>query len=148
MTWSPAVTVAAVIERDRHFLLVEERPEGIPVINQPAGHLEPGESLQDAIIREVLEETGRPFRPTALIGVYLWPMPTGDRTYLRFCFAGQAGEPIEAARIDSDIDANHWLTRDQVAAGELPARSPLVLRCIDDAVAGRSAGLELLQWLR
>lgn len=148
MTWSPAVTVAAVIERDRRFLMVEERPAGVAVVNQPAGHLEPGESLADAIVREVLEETGRPFRPTALIGVYLWPMPSGDASYLRFCFAGEVGEPEEAALIDPDIDANHWLTREQIATGPLRPRSPLVLRCIDDAAVGRTADLDLLRWVR
>jgi phosphatase NudJ len=148
MTWSPAVTVAAVIERDRQFLMVEERPAGVAVINQPAGHLEPGESLEDAIVREVMEETGRRFDPTALIGVYLWQLPTRETTYLRFCFVGHVSEPVDAAVIDPDVDACHWLTREQIARGPLPPRSPLVLRCIDDAAAGRTAGLELLQWLR
>ena len=147
MRWSPAVTVAAVIEHDRRFLLVEERPEGRPVINQPAGHLEPGESLIEAVEREVLEETGRSFQPTALVGVYLWPLPGGDASYLRICFAGRVGDPIAGATIDPAIDACHWLTREQIANGAPAPRSPLVLRCIDDAIAGRTADLDLLRWL-
>ena len=101
MIWTPRVTVAAVIEQDGKFLCVEESIAGQRVLNQPAGHLEAGESLQSAVIREVLEETARRFVPTALVGVYLWPMPGTERSYLRFCFYG---DPSLGAVTDSLID--------------------------------------------
>ena len=87
MSWAPHTTVAALIERDGRFLMVEESPDGGPtVFNQPAGHLEPGESLTQAVIRETREETGWGFIPHALIGIYRWQVPENGRTYLRFCF--------------------------------------------------------------
>ena len=135
MRWSPHVTVAAVIRRADRFLVVEERPDSQPVINQPAGHLEFGETLLQAVEREVREETGHRFVPLGLIGTYLWPLPGTHRSYLRFCFAGDATAPSATAQLDPDIAATHWLTRDQIAQAAIaPPRSPLVLRCIDDAI--------------
>ena len=101
-------------------------------------------SLQQAIRREVLEETGHPFTPDGLVGVYQWTLPETSRSYLRFCFSGSVGDPSPGYRIDSDISAVHWLTREQIAAGALPVRSPMVLRCIDDAAVSRPVPLELL----
>jgi 8-oxo-dGTP pyrophosphatase MutT (NUDIX family) len=147
MPWSPSVTVAAVIrERDR-YLMVEERPDGHAVINQPAGHLEFGETLTEAIKREVLEETGRPFNPTGLVGVYQWTLPGTTRTYLRFCFAGDAGESMPGRSLDPDIIATRWLTLEQIAGGAVPTRSPLVLRCIEDSLAASPLALGSLHAL-
>ena len=144
MRWSPAVTVAAVIRRDDRYLMVEEQPDGRPVVNQPAGHLEAGESIIAAVCREVLEETGRRFEPNVLIGIYRWTVPGSDRTYLRFCFTGSVSEPIDDHTLDPDITTTHWMTRTEIAAGSVPPRSPLVLRCIDDAANGAAIPLSAL----
>jgi 8-oxo-dGTP pyrophosphatase MutT (NUDIX family) len=148
MPWSPAVTVAAVIRQHDRFLMVEESPDGRRVLNQPAGHLEADETLVEAVRREVLEETGRRFTPTGLIGVYQWTVPQTGTTYLRFCFAGTAGEPLPGQPVDPDIHATHWLTTAQIADGRLPARSPLVLRCLRDSQAHDPLPLYCLHALR
>ena len=145
MTWKPHVTVAAVIHRSGRFLLVEEAPEGRRVWNQPAGHLEAGEGLVDAVVREVLEETGRPFEPHGLVGVYRHVPPGSGRTYLRFCFAGSAGEPVPGHRLDPDILGLRWESREALARPGAPLRSPLVLAAVDDFLAGRSFPLDLLR---
>ena len=134
MRWSPSVTVAAVIRRHDRYLMVEERPDGTPVINQPAGHLEYGETVTQAIEREVLEETGHRFSPGGLVGVYQWNLPGTQKTYLRFCFCGTVGDPEPGYLTDPDIVATHWLRLDQIRRGDLPTRSPLVLRCILDSL--------------
>jgi 8-oxo-dGTP pyrophosphatase MutT (NUDIX family) len=144
--WKPNVTVAAVVARDGRFLFVEENtPDGLR-INQPAGHLEPGESLAQAAVREALEETAHDFHPTALLGVYL--MPTGplptDTTYLRVAFIGELGRHHEGRALDPDIIRTVWLTRDEIAGRRSELRSPLVLQCVDDFLAGRRGGLELV----
>jgi 8-oxo-dGTP pyrophosphatase MutT (NUDIX family) len=144
MRWSPSVTVAAVVRRNDRYLMVEEQPDGRPVVNQPAGHLESGESLIDAVRREVLEETARRFEPSTLVGIYRWTVPGTDRTYLGFCFSGSVSDAVSGRTLDSDITATHWLTREQIATGELPPRSPLVLRCIDDAANGAAIPLTAL----
>ena len=144
MRWSPSVTVAAVIRRQDRFLVVEERPDGHAVVNQPAGHLEFGESLVDAVRREVLEETACRFEPSSLVGIYRWTVPGSERTYLRFCFTGSIEDPLPGRPLDAAIVATHWLTRDEIAHGRLPPRSPLVLRCIDDACAGTALPLSAL----
>lgn len=136
MRWSPSVTVAAVIRREDHYLVVEECPDGTPVINQPAGHLEFGETLIDAVRREVLEETGRRFEPAGVVGLYQWTRPGSHHTYLRCCFVGDVGEPLPQQRLDPDIVATHWLTLDAIRGGTLAPRSPLVVRCIEDALRG------------
>jgi 8-oxo-dGTP pyrophosphatase MutT (NUDIX family) len=147
MIWSPSVTVAAVICQQGRYLMVEERPDGLAVINQPAGHLEFGETLLQAVRREVLEETGRRFEPRGLVGIYQWTVPGSDRTYLRFCFSGDVGDPEPGHILDPEICATHWLTAEQIAGGELPTRSPLVLRCIEDARTMQAIGLESLNAL-
>ena len=137
--------MAAVImdPRGRH-LLVEESPDGRNVYNQPAGHLEQGESLIEAVVREVREETCRAFTPRALLGVYRWQVsPDGD-TYLRFCFLGEAGEELPGVRRDPDILGPRWATSADLEGGLTP-RSPLVRRCMRDAEAGRAFPLELLR---
>ncbi len=144
MPWSPFVTVAAIIAKDDRYLVVEERPHGAPVLNQPAGHLEAGETLIEAVEREVLEETGRRFTATGLVGIYQWTLPDTARTYLRFCFCGEAGEPVPGQVLDPDIVATHWMTLERIARGEPPLRSPLVLRCLQDARRGNMISLEAL----
>ena len=107
MIWRPSVTVAAVIERGGRFLLVEERIDGRLVLNQPAGHLDPGESLIAACRREVLEETAHAFEPRALVGVYRWHYAAKDVTFLRFCFAGEAGDADPSRKLDKEIVRLH-----------------------------------------
>ncbi|MCL2635956.1 MAG: NUDIX hydrolase, partial [Betaproteobacteria bacterium] len=144
MIWKPNVTVAAVIERDGKFLLVEEEVEGELVFNQPAGHLEEGEALVAAAVRETLEESAWHFQPTHLVGIYHWRHPDQDVTFLRFAFAGEllgyeAGRPLDAG-----IVAARWLTLAEVRASRERHRSPLVLRCIEDLIAGKRYPLDLL----
>ena len=144
MIWKPNVTVAAVVMRDGKFLLVEEETEAGLAFNQPAGHLEAGESLIDAVIRETLEETAYHFKPTHLIGVYNWKHLGKDVTYLRFAFGGEL-RGFEAEReLDEGIVAARWLTFDEVKATQARHRSPLILRCIEDQIAGKAGPLDLL----
>ena len=142
--WRPSVTVAAVIEREGKFLLVEEIADGRRVLNQPAGHLDAGESLIEAVAREVLEETAHAFSPEALVGVYRWHYAPQDVTFLRFCFSGEISGVEKARKLDHEIVALHWLTRDELTARSAQHRSPLVQRCVDDYLAGRSFPLEVL----
>jgi 8-oxo-dGTP pyrophosphatase MutT (NUDIX family) len=141
------VTVAAVIEQNQRFLLVEEQVGGQFVFNQPAGHLEPGESLIDAAIREVSEETGYSFAPDYLVGIYLWQAESGERSYLRVCFTGAGVPPPGTPSLDAGIVATHWLTREQLLSRQRDLRSPLVLRCIDDFHRGIRYPLNCLQHL-
>ena len=146
--WKPSVTVAAIIERDGRYLLVEEHtPEGLR-LNNPAGHLEPGESLLEAVVREVLEETARAFVPEALVGVYLARLrreATGeDVSYLRFAFCGTAGEADPARRLDEGIVRTLWLTPLEVEASRDRHRSPLLWQCVAAHQAGRRFPLALL----
>ncbi len=144
MIWKPNVTVAAVVERDGKFLLVEEETEAGLAFNQPAGHLECGESLIDAVIREALEETAYHFKPTHLVGIYNWRQAERDITYLRFAFGGEL-RGFEAGRpLDAGIVAARWLTLDEIRQSRPRHRSPLVLRCIEDSLAGKRAPLELI----
>lgn len=150
MTWKPHVTVAAVVQREDRFLLVEERIAGELVINQPAGHLEPGESLIDAVIRETLEETAWRFVPEYLLGIYQWTQPEtqpetlaeAQRCFLRFCFAGQCGEQLRDRSLDEDIERTVWLTREELATRRL--RSPMVMHCVSDYLRGRRYPLDAL----
>ena len=144
--WKPSVTVAAVAEREGRFLLVEEHTEDGLRINQPAGHLEPGETLLQAVAREAVEETAHPFNPTALLGVYLWRAPGPDRTttFLRFAFTGELGERIAEMTLDHGIVRTLWLTPQELAQRRAQWRSPLVARCIDDHLKGQRFPLEVL----
>lgn len=144
MIWKPHVTVAAVVERDGRFLVVEEDVHGERVLNNPAGHLEPGESFLDAVRRETLEETGWEFLPEAVTGIYLWKNPQLDATFVRVAFHGRCGKHHPERPLDKGIVAPHWLTRTELAAGSRRLRSPMVLRCIDDCVAGRRYSLDIL----
>jgi 8-oxo-dGTP pyrophosphatase MutT (NUDIX family) len=141
--WRPSVTVAAVIERGGRFLLVEEEVDGRRVLNQPAGHLDPGESLVEACVREVLEETAHRFVPRALVGVYRWHYAPKDVTFLRFCFCGDS-EGEEAGRaLDRGIVAARWLSLDELLEKRPQYRSPLVETCVRDFLAGRRFPLQL-----
>ena len=148
MVWKPHVTVAAVIEREGRFLLVEEETSDGLRLNQPAGHLEPGESLPAATIRETLEETAWEFIPQWLTGIYRWARPEGDLTYLRFAFTGSLGKHENGRILDEGIVRTVWLTREEIAAGTERHRSPLVLRCVDDYLAGKRYTLDLLTDLK
>ena len=146
--WKPSVTVAAIIEREGRFLLVEEQtPEGLK-LNNPAGHLDPGESPQQGAVREALEETARVFSPERLVGIYLARFRRPDRgedvTYLRVAFGGRAGEPDPARALDTGIVRTLWMTLDELRASQEQHRSALVLRCIEDFVAGKSYPLDLV----
>ncbi|HEY7741177.1 MAG TPA: NUDIX hydrolase [Steroidobacteraceae bacterium] len=143
MTLKLDLTVAAIAERDRRFLLVQERAARRVVLNQPAGHLEDGESLIEAVVRETLEETGRGFEPDAVTGIYLWRGP-GARHVLRVAFAGRTGERDETRALDRAILRTLWLDRDELGARAAELRSPLVLRCIDDYLRGVRYPLALL----
>ena len=135
-SFRPSVTVAAVIERDGQFLFVRERIDGRLVINQPAGHLDPGESLVAACRREVLEETAHRFEPTGLVGIYRWHYEPKDVTFLRFCFRGTLGG-TEDRPLDRQIIGLQWLSAPELRAKKAEHRSPLVQRCVDDFLAGR-----------
>ncbi len=145
MIWKPNVTVAAVIEREGRYLLVEEVIDSKRVFNQPAGHLEPGESLIQAITREVLEETGRDFEPRWLIAVSLWQASNQEKTFLRFTFTGKVSDKHPNLALDEDIIATHWLTRQALEERQSSLRSPLVLESIASYESGQRYPLTLLQ---
>ena len=146
--WKPSVTVAAIIERDGRYLLVEEHTPDGPRLNNPAGHLDPGESPVQGCRREALEETTHEFEPEALVGIYLsrsvLPGDAGDVTYMRFAFCGRLGDVVPGARLDTGIVRTLWLTPDEIRASQDRHRSPLVLRCIEDHLAGRRHALDLI----
>jgi len=144
MIWKPNVTVAAVVERGGRFLLVEEDTDRGRLFNQPAGHLEPGESLVEAVAREALEETAHSFKPTALLGVYQYYHAAENVTYLRFAFTGElmAQDPNRA--LDTGIVRVAWLTPEEIRSASGRMRSPLVMRCMDDYLAGRRYPLAVL----
>lgn len=145
--WKPSVTVAAIIERDGRFLLVEEETSDGIRFNQPAGHLDPNESLIEAVARETLEEAAYDFSPTSLIGMYMsryLSSRTGKEvTYLRFAFGGELGAAHDR-KLDEGILRTVWMTREEMLACQEKHRSPLVLRCVDDYLAGKGAPLSLI----
>lgn len=147
MQWKPNVTVAAIAHRDGRFLIVEEKADGSAVFNQPAGHLERGETLIDAVRREVLEETGWEYEPECLVGIYLYPAPRSEVSYLRFCFAGGCVRHHPGRSLDEEIIRVTWMSRCELAGNEQRMRSPMVLRCIDDFLSGRSYPIGLLNHL-
>jgi 8-oxo-dGTP pyrophosphatase MutT (NUDIX family) len=147
MSLRPDLTVAAIIEREGRFLLVEERVGNRLVFNQPAGHVERGEELTAAAIRETLEETAWTFHPTAVTGIYLWDQPDRQRSFLRFAFLGEVSTHDPARRLDRGIERAVWLTREEILARGGRMRSPMVLKCIDDYLQGRRYPLEILTHL-
>ncbi|MBC7162131.1 MAG: NUDIX hydrolase [Immundisolibacter sp.] len=144
MIWTPRVTVAAIVERDGRFLLVEELAEGRLVLNQPAGHLEHGESLIDACRRETLEETGWKVEPESVVGLYRRVEPTSGITTLRVCFSARPVEHYPDQPLDTGIERAVWLDREALAACADRHRTELVLRCLDDYLAGARHPLALL----
>ncbi len=147
-TFRPSVTVAAIIERDdgRFLLIEEETSDGIR-LNQPAGHLDPNESLEQAVVREALEESALEFIPTGLVGMYMSRYHSKSRgtdiTYLRFTFCGKPGKQYDQP-LDHGILRTMWMTRDEIAACQERHRSPIVLKCVDDYLAGKRTSLDLL----
>lgn len=144
MIWKPNVTVAAVIERDGKFLLVEEETAQGLKFNQPAGHWEPDETLVQATAREALEETAWHFVPKSLLGIYRWHSDSANITYLRFAFSGELGKHDPARTLDKGIVRAVWLTPDEIRAIRDRHRSPLILRCVEDYLAGKRYPLDLI----
>lgn len=140
----PDLTVACVVERDGRFLLVEERVRGRLVLNQPAGHVEAGESLTQAAVREALEETRWEVALRGLVGVYQWQAPDATQ-FLRFAFTAEALREHPDRVLDQGIEQVHWLDLEQIRANHAALRSPLVLRAVEDALRGGASPLELLQ---
>ena len=145
MIWKPNVVVAAIIEHDGRFLLVEEEADGEIVLNQPAGHLDEGETLIDAVIRETFEETAWHVEPTALLGVYRWPHPDKKITYLRFAFIARAVREEIGRTLDHGCLRALWLTPEEIRAQRARHRSPQVERCLNDYTAGQRYPLSLLK---
>ncbi len=146
MIWTPHVTVATVIEVEKRFLLVEEKAEGVIVFNQPAGHVDPGEDLLTAAIREALEETAWQVELESIIGLYQYANVSNNVTYLRICFCGHPLRHEPERPLDKGILQAVWLTREEVA-NRSNLRSPMVLRCIDDYLAGQRYPLTLITHL-
>lgn len=142
--WKPHVVVAALVEQDGRFLMVEETTEEGVQYNQPAGHLEANESLIDAVVREALEETAHHFVPEALLGIYRWRAPQQDRVYLRFAFAGRVAGFDPALTLDAGILRAVWLTPAEIQALKPQHRSPLVAQCLTDYQSGRRYPLDVL----
>jgi 8-oxo-dGTP pyrophosphatase MutT (NUDIX family) len=136
MVWKPDVTVAAIAERDGQFLLVEERVGGRLVLNQPAGHLEDGETFLDAVVRETFEESGWRFRPDAVVGIYVWRPDPSARTFLRVAFSGVLDGCETPRPPDRAIVRLRWLSHPELADPALRLRSPLVRRAVEDYLAG------------
>lgn len=147
MTWRPDLTVAAVVQRDGRFLMVEEHIKGQTVFNQPAGHVEDRESLLDAVVRETLEETAWHFIPRHLLGLYLWRNEASGLTTLRVAICGDVTNHDAGRALDRGIIAAHWLTRAELAARASRLRGPLVMQCVDDYLGGARHDLAALNAL-
>lgn len=139
-----SLTVASVIQREGRYLLVEEETDDGIRINQPAGHLEPDESMLEGAVRETLEETAWEFSPTGLVGIYRWRHTVSATTYVRFAFCGELGLHQLGRALDRGILRTLWLSPEQVRSCASSHRSPLVLRCIEDHLAGRRYPLDVL----
>ena len=138
------MTVAAVVERNGRFLLVDEETDLGRLYNQPAGHWDPGETLLDAVVRETREETGLRFTPRALVSIHHWHDRSNDFTYLRFSFAGDADGDESARPSEPDIYGTVWMTIDELRATRERHRGPQVLACVEDYLQGRRAPLDLI----
>ncbi len=144
MRWKPNVTVAAIVECEQKFLLVEENADNHVVFNQPAGHLEKDESLIGAVKREVLEETAWEFIPRAIVGFYMYPDQHSDITYLRLCFSGTCENHHPEQALNDGIIQAVWLNREEIKENEDKMRSPMVTQCIDDYLSGKKYPLDLI----
>ena len=145
MEWLPHITVATIVEDNGRFLMVEEHKAGRNVLNQPAGHLDPDETLIDAAIRETLEETGWDVEATGIVGIYLYTAPSNGVTYQRVCFIAKALRHHPDYQLDEGIVRARWLSRDELIALRDDWRSELIIRCIDDYLAGQRHSLELIR---
>ena len=146
MKWEPHITVAAVIERNQKFLLVEEMVEGVAVLNQPAGHWEAGETLIEAAQRETLEETGWEFYPSALVGIYRWQHPRKDETFLRFTFCGNCSDHQVSTKLDDGILNADWHNKNDILAlPETRIRSTMVTESLNDYLNGKRHDLNMLR---
>jgi len=144
MCWTPHATVATIVEQNGKFLLVEEFSGGRKVLNQPAGHVEEFERFYDAAVRETQEETGWTVRPEYLVGLYVYRAPSNGVTYHRMCFAADALSHQENAPLDDGIIQALWLSREEIIERRDELRSEMVLRCIDDYLAGKRYPLEFV----
>lgn len=144
MQWKPNVTVAAIAEKDGCFLIVEEEADNQIVFNQPAGHLENSETLFEAVKREVLEETAWEFIPKSIVGIYMYPNIHSDIIYLRVCFSGNCTIHFPERKLDEGIIRATWMNRKELEYHREKLRSPMVLNCIDDYLAGKQYPLDLL----
>ncbi len=145
MVWKPNVVVAAIVEREGKFLLVEEEADGAIVLNQPAGHLDEGESLIEAVKRETLEEAAWHIEPEALLSVYRWTRPEKSITYLRFAFIGRALRHEPERQLDHGIVRALWLTAAEIRNEAARHRSPQVQICLNDYLSGQRYPLDLLK---
>ncbi|PHS71718.1 MAG: NUDIX hydrolase [Cycloclasticus sp.] len=145
MIWKPNVIVASLVELDGKFLMVEEESPTGAVLNQPAGHLEVNESLEDAVVRETLEETGYAFTATAIVGSYLWHNDANETTYFRTTFLGTVGAANEAAILDNGIIRALWMTYDEISASKDRLRTPVILESLNDYLAGKRYSLDMIK---
>ena len=145
MTWQPHITVATIVEDNGRFLMVEEHKAGRNVLNQPAGHLDPDETLIEAAVRETLEETGWDVEPTGVLGIYLYTAPSNGVTYQRVCFIAKALKHHPDYQLDDGIVGARWLTREELIEQREHWRSELIMRCIDDYLDGKRFDLELIR---
>jgi len=143
--WKPDVTVSAIIERDSKFMMIEEFSHGRLVFNQPAGHLEEGESLFQAVEREVREETAWGFKPEMVVGLYMHPSPSSEVTYLRICFSGSCYDHHPDQPLDDGIHKVVWMSPEEIRQNVDRLRSPMVLSCIEDYLAGNRFPLGYLK---
>jgi len=147
MQWMPHATVAAIVENDGKFLLVEETTDRGNRFNQPAGHLEDNETLLEAVVRETLEETAYAFNPTALLGIYHWKHEHNDTTYLRFAYIGEVSNHQPDLALDEGIIRTVWMTVEEIREKAMLMRSPQVLTCIEDYLSGRRFPLSVVTHL-
>ena len=146
MIWKPNVTVASIVELDGKFLMVEEKSPAGPVLNQPAGHLDPNESMEDAVIRETLEETGYRFTPEAVIGSYLWHNSDNETTYYRSTYSGSVCHKIIATELDDGIIRALWMTHNEIIENKSRLRSPVILESLNDYLAGKRYPLDIIKY--
>ncbi|MFN3713236.1 MAG: NUDIX hydrolase [Alcanivoracaceae bacterium] len=143
-SFEPHITVATVVEQEGRFLLVREQADGKLVLNQPAGHVEAGESVTQAAFRETLEETAWQVEITALLGIYIYQPRRGAGVYYRLCFAASPLHHDPRQKLDTGITGAEWLTVEELRACQSEHRSPLVMRCVEDYLSGRRLPLDAI----